>query len=146
MAEIKTKPTRENASDFLSRITDDQRRTDCLVLLDMMKTATGAEPVMWGESIVGFGSYRYRYESGRQVEWFTVGFSPRKSDLTLYLMPYSFDRFQDLLSGLGKHRLGKGCLYIKRLADVNQVVLQELIEQTVQVMSAQRGGDRLPGS
>lgn len=136
MNEPKTRPTDVSVDDFLSGV-DEQRRQDCYTVLELMKSATGAEPVMWGSSIVGFGRYKYRYESGREGEWPATGFSPRKNDLTLYLMP-GFDRYEDLMVKLGKHKTGKSCLYLKRLSDVDLSVLRELIEASVEAMSAKR--------
>ena len=101
MSEPKTQPTQENVLDFLAKLSDDRRREDCLAILDMMKKATGAEPVMWGSSIVGFGRYRHRYENGREGEWPIVGFSPRKNDLTLYIVP-GFERYEGLMTRTGE--------------------------------------------
>jgi hypothetical protein len=137
MAELKTKPTQVDVLDFLGKLSDDQRRNDCLVVLELMKAATGADPRMWGASIVGFGRYQYRYESGRTGEWPVISFSPRKNDLTLYIMP-GFDRYESLLTRLGKHKTGKSCLYLKRLSDVDLVVLKELIEESVKAMAPVR--------
>ncbi len=137
MAELKTKPTQVDVLDFLGQLSDDQRRNDCFVVLELMKAATGADPRMWGASIVGFGRYQYRYESGRTGEWPVIGFSPRKNDLTLYIMP-GFDRYESLLARLGKHKTGKSCLYLKRLSDVDLVVLKELIEESVKAMAPLR--------
>ena len=137
MAELKTKPTQVDVLDFLGQLSDDQRRNDCLDVLELMKAATGADPRMWGASIVGFGRYQYRYESGRTGEWPVIGFSPRKNDLTLYIMP-GFDRYESLLARLGKHKTGKSCLYLKRLSDVDLVVLKELIEESVKAMAPLR--------
>ncbi|MGH9879985.1 MAG: DUF1801 domain-containing protein, partial [Pyrinomonadaceae bacterium] len=96
MAELKTKPTKDSVKDFLSRVADEQRRKDCEVVLDLMSDVTQAKPEMWGSSIVGFGRYLYKYESGREGEWMVTGFSPRKSALTLYIMP-GFEPFADLM-------------------------------------------------
>lgn len=130
MAELKTKKTRESVKDFIDAIPDEQRRKDCRTLVKMMKDATGAQPRMWGPSIVGFGDYHYRYESGREGDWFVAGFSPRKQDLTLYLMS-GFEGRQSLMEKLGKHKTGKACLYIKRLSDVDLGVLEKLIHTSV---------------
>ena len=137
MAELKTKPTQASVLDFLGMLSDDQRRNDCLVVLELMKAATGAEPVMWGSSIVGFGRYQYRYKSGRQGVWPVISFSPRKNDLTLYIMP-GFDRYESLLARLGKHKTGKSCLYLKRLSDVDLSILIELIGESVKAMAPLR--------
>jgi hypothetical protein len=130
MAELKTKPTKASVAAFLNGV-DADRRADCRALVRMMSDATGAKPKMWGSSIVGFGNHRYEYDSGRGGDWFMTGFSPRKRDLTLYLMP-GVQRYPDLLAKLGKHSTGVGCLYIKRLADVDAAVLKELLARAVQ--------------
>ncbi|MEP6920442.1 MAG: DUF1801 domain-containing protein [bacterium] len=134
VAEAKTKRTENSVADFISRVTDEQRRKDCLAVVKIMKEATGKEPKMWGRSIVGFGSYTYRYQSGREGEWPIIGFSPRKSDLTLYIMP-GVETFAPLLAKLGKHKTGKSCLYIKKLDDVDLTVLKKMIGQSVKKMS-----------
>ena len=130
MAELKTKQTDASVEAFLDSIADETRREDCRTIARIMKKAARAEPKMWGASIVGFGSYHYKYASGREGDWFPIGFSPRKNDLTLYLMS-GFARFPSLMSRLGKHKTGKGCLYIKRLSDIDLKVLEELIRQAV---------------
>lgn len=135
MAELKTKVNDQPVATFLDGVADEGRRQDCYTILEMMKKATRAEPKMWGDSIVGFGSYHYTYASGRGGDWLLTGFSPRKQNLTLYLMS-GFSDFEELLSRLGKHKTGKGCLYIKKLADVDLAVLQELIDQSVKVNMA----------
>ena len=130
MAELKTKKNIASVSRFLDGITDEERRRDCLTVADLMKRATKTEPAMWGTSIVGFGSYHYKYESGREGDWFLAGFSPRKQDLTLYIVP-GVERYPSLLKKLGKHKTGRSCLCIKRLCDVDVKVLGELIERSV---------------
>jgi hypothetical protein len=135
-AQLKTTPTRRSVAGFLAKV-EKARRQDCQTILDLMRSATGAEPEMWGPSIVGFGRYRYRYQSGREGEWMVIGFSPRKSDLTLYVMPGT-DAFPDLMKRLGKHKTGKSCLYIKTLDDVDVGVLRELIAQSVARMADRR--------
>jgi hypothetical protein len=137
MAKLKTQPTQESVLDFLAKLSDDRRRDDCLTILELMRNATSAEPVMWGSSIIGFGRYRYRYESGREGEWPVISFSPRKNDLTLYIMP-GFERYESLLTRLGKYKTGKSCLYLKRLEDVDRSVLKELIEESVKTMEPMR--------
>jgi hypothetical protein len=137
MAELKTKPTSESVSAFLNKIPDKTRRDDCLAVIDIMRTVIKEEPQMWGSSIVGFGRYLYKYESGREGEWMVTGFSPRKGDLTLYIMG-GFEHFPELMKGLGKYKTGKSCLYIKNLADVDRKVLKQLIEQSVKKMVKQR--------
>jgi hypothetical protein len=125
-SENKTKPTTTDPADFIAAIPDEKRRADCEALSEIMQEVTGQAPVMWGESIVGFGAYEYRYASGRSGEWLTTGFSPRKDAITLYFC-YYLENQADLLARLGKHRVGKGCLYIKRLSEVDEGVLRELI-------------------
>ena len=127
MAERKTQQTTASVESFLNRIEDESRRQDCFRVLEIMKAATKSEPAMWGTSIVGFGRYNYKPESGSKGEWFLVGFAPRKQDLTLYLMTGAY-RYPELLKKLGKHKTGKACLYINKLADVNVAVLREMIE------------------
>ena len=130
MAELKTKPSNRSVMDFLAGVTDEKRRKDCLTILKLMKEATDAKPKMWGTSIVGFGDYHYKYASGREGDWFMIGFSPRKQDLTLYSMA-GLDRFKELLQRLGRFKRGKGCLYIKGLKDVDLAVLGEFFRQSV---------------
>ena len=137
MAELKTKPTSKSVTSFLNKVSDKERREDCFAVLEMMKEVTKEEPIMWGSSIVGFGRYLYKYESGREGEWPVASFSPRKGDLTIYLVP-GFDIAPDLMEQLGKHKTGKSCLYIKRLADVDRKVLKKLIAESVKKLAAQR--------
>ena len=127
MAELKTKATRASVAGFLEKIPDESRRADCETLMKVMTRATGAEPKMWGASIVGFGSCHLKYASGRELDWFPIGFASRKQDLTLYGL-LSAEESDALLERLGKHTRGKGCLYVKRLADIDTTVLQRLIE------------------
>lgn len=133
----KTVPTKESVDDFLGRVADERRRDECRIVRDLMAETTGAEAEMWGASIVGFGRYRYKYESGREGEWMVAGFSPRKGDLTLYVMP-GVEHFPDLLRRLGKHKTGKSCLYVKRLDDIDLGVLRELLAQAAAKMAGQR--------
>ncbi len=133
MAEAKTKATAESVSAFIDAVADDGRRRDCKALVKLMSGATGEKPKMWGSSIVGFGKYVYRYDSGRQGEWPIVGFSPRKGDLTLYLMD-GYESRGELLKRLGKHKTGKSCLYLKSLADVDAGALKELVDASVAEM------------
>lgn len=133
MAELKTKPTDGSVEAFLNRIPDETKRRDAFTVLELMRQATQEEPVMWGDSIVGFGSYHYKYASGREGDWFLIGFSPRKQNLTLYIMD-GFDGYDELLQALGKHRTGKSCLYLKRLAQIHLPALEELIQRSVQHM------------
>lgn len=130
MATLKTTPTTASVRAFLDALKDETRRKDCRTLVRMMKQATKAQPKMWGPSIVGFGTYHYRYDSGREGDWFLTGFSPRKQALTLYIMA-GFSRYDALLEKLGTHKTGRSCLYVKKLADVDLAVLQRLIDQSV---------------
>ena len=130
MAELKTKPTKRSVKDFVDAIKDEQQRKDCRTVSRIMKRITKANPKMWGPGIVGFGSYHYKYVSGREGDWFLVGFAPRKQNLTLYIMS-GFKKYSALLKKLGKHKIGGSCLYVKRLDDVDMDVLTELIEDSV---------------
>lgn len=130
MAELKTRKTERSVDAFLDAIADDARREDCRTIAGIMRRATGAEPKMWGPSIIGFGDYHYKYASGREGDWFLAGFSPRKNELSLYIMA-GFERYDALLAELGKHRTGKSCLYVKRLVDVDLAILEELVQQSV---------------
>ena len=129
MAENKTQKTGASVEEFLNSVDNRRRREDGWALLEMMKDLTGLEPEMWGPSIIGFGDYHYRYESGREGDFFLTGFSPRKQSLSLYIMA-GFDTYDDLLGRLGKHRKGAACLYVNKLADVDMDVLRELIEES----------------
>jgi hypothetical protein len=133
MAEAKTQRTKRSVNAFLKNIADEQKRQDAFRLVDIMRRITTAEPVMWGSSIVGFGTYRYRYASGREGEWPLTAFSPRKQNLTLYITS-GFDHYEELLKSLGKYRTGKACLYINRLDDIDLPTLRKLIKQSVQHM------------
>ncbi|MFN2212726.1 MAG: DUF1801 domain-containing protein [Anaerolineales bacterium] len=135
MAQLKTQPNDQSVTGFLNSIENETRRQDSFTILELMQQVTGDEPVMWGDSIIGFGTYRYKYASGRQGEWFLVGFSPRVQNLTLYIMS-GFDEYDDLLAKLGKHSTGKSCLYVKRLENIDLAVLGELIEKSVAHMKA----------
>ncbi len=119
---------------FLNSVENEKRREDSFVVLDLMKEVTGEKPVMWGTSIVGFGSYHYKYASGREGDWFVVGFSPRKQSMTLYIVD-GFGNYDLLLRDLGKYKTGKSCLYINKLEDVDQKVLRELVKQSVESVS-----------
>jgi len=134
MAELKTQPTRASVSEFLDAIPDKERRKDCYTVLQIMQRATGSEPVMWGPSMVGLGSFTYRYPNGKEMAWFRVGFSPRKTDLTLYLLG-GMHKQTEQLKRLGKHKAGKGCLYIKRLTDVDLDVLTEMVTASLEHLS-----------
>jgi len=133
MAELKTKATKASVGKFIKGIKDEQVRKDCIQIMEIMKKVAKAEPKMWGTSIVGFGTYHYKYASGREGEWMLIGFSPRKQNLTLYIMS-GFDEYDSLLKKLGKHVTGKSCLYIKKLEDVDVKVLRELVTKSVKHM------------
>ena len=133
MAELKTSKNDRDVDAFLDSIEDDTRRVDAKAVCALMAESTGAEPAMWGDSIVGFGSRHLVYASGREVDWFTVGFSPRKQNLTLYIMD-GFDGYESYLERLGKHSTGKSCLYIKRLSDVDERVLRDLVTASVRAL------------
>jgi hypothetical protein len=133
MAEPKTKPTKASVEKFLNQIPDETKREDSFQIARMMQEITGKEPKMWGSSIVGFDSYYYKYASGHEGEWPIAAFSPRKQDLTIYIMP-GFEEHVDLMKQLGKHRTAKSCLYIKRLSDVHVPTLKKLIRLSVKEM------------
>ena len=135
MAELKTQRNDASVEEFLNAVEHEQKRKDAFAILALMQEATGEEPQMWGASIVGFGSYRYKYGSGRTGEWMMVGFSPRKQSMTLYIMP-GFDQYEEMLAQLGKHKIGKACLYINKLADVDETVLRQLIKHSYNHMKA----------
>ena len=135
MSDPKTKATDASVEDFLATIEHPRKRADAEAVCQMMQEVTGEAPRMWGTSIVGFGKYEYRYESGRSGEWPIVGFSPRKQNLTLYIMP-GFDAYAPLLAKLGKHTTGRSCLYVNKLADIDTDVLRELVGASVSFMRA----------
>lgn len=126
MAELKTKLNDASVDDFINGVEDEARREDCRTIAELMSRITGEEPKMWGASIVGFGTYHYKYASGREGDWMKMGFSPRKQNLTLYIMD-GFDKYDELMAKLGKHKTGKSCLYVKRLSDIDMKVLEKLI-------------------
>ena len=133
MAELKTKPTEDSIDAFLDSIPDEEKRRDSRTLIELMSSATGAKPVLWGTAIIGFGDYHYHSPTtSREGDWFVMGFSPRKAALTLYFMTH-MENAADLLARLGPHKMGKGCLYIKRLRDVDSQVLTELIQRSTEV-------------
>jgi hypothetical protein len=133
MAEQKTRPTNESVVEFLNAVPDEHKRQDCFTLLEMMGEITGSEPKLWGSSMVGFGSYHYKYASGHEGDTFLTGFSPRKQNLVFYIMA-GFDQYEELLARLGKHTIGKSCLYVKRLSDVDLPTLRTLIQASVDHM------------
>jgi hypothetical protein len=136
-AELKTKVNDASVVDFLNSVADEQKRTDSLEIVRIIEQITKEKPKMWGPSIVGFGSYHYKGKSGREGDWMVIGFSPRKQNLTLYIPGY-LEQYQEYLQKLGKHSTGKGCLYIKKLEDVNVAVLKELISESYK--AAQKHG------
>lgn len=133
MAELKTKATADSVSAFVKKVPDPQKRADTLAVIALMKEATKKDPVMWGPSIIGFGSYRYEYASGRTGDWPVIGLSPRKQNLTFYIMP-GFDDAAPLLKKLGPHTTGKSCLYIKRLSDIDMTVLKKIVTTSIAKM------------
>ena len=130
MTGLKTKPTNKSVDQFLKEVENPTKREDSFKILELMKESTKEKPVMWGDSIVGFGTYHYKYASDREGDWFLVGFSPRKHSLFIYLMN-GFEKYQNLLKNLGKHKMGKSCLYINKLRDVDVQILRELIIKSV---------------
>ncbi|WP_269531710.1 DUF1801 domain-containing protein [Chitinimonas sp. BJYL2] len=143
MAENKTQPTGQDIADFLDAITDPARQADCRTLAELMQRLTGWAPEIWRGNMVGYGRYRYRYASGHGGECFVTGFSPRKQDLTVYIMPGYAD-FEAILARLGKHKMGKSCLYLKSLAQVDMAVLEELIVAGLARMQQLHGPDITP--
>lgn len=134
MAELKTKQTEKSVEKFLNSVKDEKQRADSFIVLKMMQQITKAEPKMWGASIVGFGAYHYKSDSGREGDWFLTGFSPRKGNLTLYILG-GFDEKSDNMKKLGKYKTSKGsCLYIKKLEDINMPALKDLIKSSVERM------------
>ena len=136
MAELKTKKTEQSVETFLNTVADEQKRKDSFAILDMMQKAAG-EAKMWGASIIGCGHTRLKYESGRELDWFPIGFSPRKQAITLYLH-LGAGHSPELLGKLGKHTIGKGCLYVKKLADVDVEILKQLIDASVKYAEASK--------
>ena len=132
-AELKTKVNDASVTDFLNSVEDEQKRSDSFEIARIMEQITKEKPKMWGSSIIGFGSYHYKGASGREGDWMLIGFSPRKQNITLYIMP-GFERYQGLMKRLGKHSTGKSCLYIKRLSDIDMDVLKELMTESLKVM------------
>ncbi|MES2560833.1 MAG: DUF1801 domain-containing protein [Bacteroidota bacterium] len=131
LAEIKTKPTTASVEDFINAIADEQKRKDSFVILEMMKKATGEEPKLWGSSIIGFGNKRYKSPtSGREVDWLLIGFSPRKANISIYLIS-GLAQHADALQKLGKHKTGVGCLYINKLEDIDLKVLKGMIDTSL---------------
>ena len=134
----KTVENDRSVNDFLNSVKDDTKKADCLRVKAMMEEVSGEPARMWGASIVGFGNYHYRYDSGREGDFMKIGFSPRAQNLTLYIMP-GFERYEDLMNKLGKHKTGKSCLYVKKLADVDEEVLKELMVESYGHMTEKYG-------
>ena len=132
MSEAKIKKTAKSVDRFIEGV-DPKRQEDCRIILEMMRDITGEEPAIWGTSIIGFGSYHYRYASGHEGDSFLTGYSPRKQALTIYIMT-GFSQYQALLDKLGRHKTGKSCLYLKKLADVDLSILKNLIQESVATM------------
>jgi hypothetical protein len=133
MAENRTRPTKARVSDFLQTVDNPKRRADAQKVLAMMRRATGKRATMWGSSMIGFGKYRYKYESGREGEFMLTGLSPRKQNLVVYIMP-GFRPFETQMKKLGKYKTGRSCLYINKLEDVNEKALEKLIADSVKLM------------
>ena len=131
MATLKTRETTASVEKFLNSIVDETRRNDAFTVLTLMKQVTGEEAKMWGSAIIGFGSRKLVYESGHELDWMNIGLSPRKANITLYIMD-GFAKYEPLLTRLGKHKTGKSCLYIDKLGNVDVNVLKKLVKQSVQ--------------
>lgn len=126
MAELKTKVNEQNVHDYLQTVTDETKRKDCQTISKLMQEITNVNPKMWGDAIVGFGEYQYTYSTGKTAMWFIMGFAPRKANISLYIMGCDGAKKEELLSRLGKHKSGKGCVYINKLTDINFDVLKEM--------------------
>lgn len=134
----KTRPTKQDARSFIENIDNPTRREDAKAVLELMSRLTGEVPVLWGPSIVGFGSYHYRYDSGREGDYFLTGFSPRKANLVIYVMP-GFEPFADLMGRLGRFKTGRSCLYVNKLADLDVAVLEKLLDASVKLVKERYG-------
>ena len=134
MAELKTKVNEGNVDEFLNAVADEQKRADSFKVKEIMAELTGAPAKMWGTSIVGFGSYHYKYASGQEGDWMLTGFSPRKQALTLYLMSGN-EHFEKEREKLGKHKVGKSCLYIKTISDIDEDVLRDMIKKSIEIIN-----------
>ncbi len=139
MAELKTKPTNVDVETFIDSIEDEQKRDDARTLMRIMTDVVGETPQMWGPSIVGFGTYHYVYPTGREGDWMLTGFSPRKQAMTLYIMS-GFETQMKLMDKLGKYKTGKGCLYLKKLSDVDEDILKELIRNSIDIVRKRYAG------
>ena len=138
MAELKTKQTDNSVTAFINGVEDEQKRKDCFEIIEMMKQATGSQPKMWGTGIIGFGSYHYKYESGHEGDAPLAGFSPRKAEFSLYAFT-GLDEHKHLLTNLGKYKVGKACIYFKKLSDINQKELRKLIKETIKYLQTKYG-------
>lgn len=134
MAENKTQPTEESVIKFLTAVKPEQKRQDAFTLLEMMERLSGYQAQMWGPSIIGFGQYHYKYDSGREGDFMRIGFSPRKANLSLYIIA-GINKYQDLLNQLGKHKTGKSCLYVNKLSDIKLSVLEQIITEELAFMA-----------
>jgi hypothetical protein len=137
-AELKTQPNEVDVNDFLNKLIDEKKKNDCYKIIDIMKDISGEEPVMWGSSIIGFGHWHYKYESGREGDWFKMGFSPRKQNITIYINP-GYGPFESALEKhgkkLGKYKTGKACLYVNKIEDIDLSVLREMIIMSLDYFS-----------
>lgn len=133
MVELKTQKNVASVEAFINQVEDPKKREDSFAIIELMRKVTGSKPKMWGGSIVGFGTYHYVYVSGNSGDWPVVGFSPRKQNLTLYIM-VGFSKYEELMEKLGKHKTGKSCLYVKNLSDIDMEVLETLIAESVEYM------------
>lgn len=133
MAELKTRPNDSDVYAFVAAVEQPWKREDSLQLIALFSKITGAPPVMWGDSIIGFGNYHFKYESGKELDWFFIGFSPRKASLSLYLMGRN-DEINALLADLGKHKTSVGCVYIKRLSEINMNILEQIAKKSMEVI------------
>lgn len=133
MAELKTKKNDNDSIEFLNGVDNEERKNDCFKLLELFEQWTNEPPKMWGQSIIGFGSYHYKYDSGREGDWFLTGFSPRKQYLTIYITA-GFEKYDEVMSELGKYKTGSSCLYVKRLSDIDIDKLKTLVEKSVSYM------------
>jgi hypothetical protein len=133
MAERESSLNDQDPIKYLNSFANEEKRNDSFAIMELMQAATGSEPKMWGDSIIGFGSYHYKYASGREGEWFLVGFIPRKQKITLYIMS-GFDDYEVLLEKLGKYRRAKSCIHIRKLADVDKEILQEIVKRSAKHM------------
>ena len=133
MAELKTKENDQDVMAFIESLENQSRKNDCLTLLPIMEEITGEKAKMWGGSIIGFGNYHYKYKSGREGDWMVTGFSPRKANFTIYIMP-GFSKYQKILDKLGKHKTSVSCLYVKKLEDIDLKLLKKLIDESVKDM------------